>query len=282
MNPRYITRFLLLVLFFVAAGCGKQEEAKRPPDTQRSTNQDESAPQIDAEMVLIPAGEFQMGSGAGAPDEQPVHAVYLDVFYIDRHEVTVGQYRQFVNATEHPPPDWGEVARYSETDQHPIVFVSWYDAMAYAKWAGKTLPTEAQWEYAARGGLTGQTYPWGDDPCDATKANYEDSELGKTMPVGSYPENGYGLQDMVGNVWEWCMDEYVPYFYATSPKDNPVSGGQIALLDDSFKNVETRRVVRGGGWDAVSRRLRVAHRDGNGPRGKVDSLGFRCARRVLP
>ena len=115
-------------------------------------------------MVLIPAGEFLMGNNDGAPDERPAHTVYLDAFYIDKYEVTVGQYKQFVEATGHPAPDWNEVAQYAPTDRHPIVYVSWYDAMAYAKWVGKTLPTEAQWEYAARSGLEGQTYPWGDEP----------------------------------------------------------------------------------------------------------------------
>ncbi|MDE0300989.1 MAG: formylglycine-generating enzyme family protein [Candidatus Poribacteria bacterium] len=255
------------------------------PDTEQSiTRVDRDAtmqfPPSGTEMVFIPAGEFEMGSQDGAPDEQPVHTVRLSAFYIDKYEVTVGQYRQFVHATGAVFPDWTEVARYAESNEHPMVNVSWYDAMAYARWAGKTLPTEAQWEYAARGGLEGKVYPWGNKALDVTKANYEDSKIEKTVQVGSYPGNGYGLHDMAGNVWEWCIDEYLADFYETSPGNNPVAGPQISLLDDGFRKVATRRVVRGGGWDAAARRLRVAYRDGNGPRGKVDSVGFRCVRPI--
>ena len=132
-----------------------------------------------AKMVLIPAGDFQMGSGAGATYNSatiPVHTVYVDAFYIDKYEVTVGQYNQFVQDTGHRPlPDW--VSKYSPTDQHPVVSVSWHDAMAYAKWAGKRLPTEAEWEKAARGGLIGTNHPWGNAPLDGTQCNFADKSL---------------------------------------------------------------------------------------------------------
>ena len=283
MESRQAVCALLTIALFVTTGCEKQGAMKQQaPETQNNASQEKQPAKIATEMVLIPAGAFQMGSNDGAPDEQPVHSVGLDAFYMDRHEVTVGQYKQFLRATAQPAPDWGEVVQYSATDQHPMVYVSWYDAMAYAKWAGKTLPTEAQWEYAARGGLEGQTYPWGNGSPDKIRANYDDAGIGKTTLVGSYSQNGYGLHDMAGNVWEWCIDEYVADFYKTGPKKNPVSGGPISLLDDSFKDVKTRRVVRGGGWDAASRRLRVGYRDGNGPRGKVDSVGFRCVRPAMP
>ena len=271
--------FLTFLAFFGFLGC----MAGSRNDTEQSiTRVDQDVtmqfPPSGTEMVFIPAGEFEMGSRDGAPDEQPVHTVRLSEFYIDKYEVTVGQYRQFVHATSAVFPDWAEVARYAESDRHPMVNVSWYDAMAYAKWAGKSLPTEAQWEYAARGGLEGKAYPWGNQALDDTKANYEDSNIGRTVRVGSYPANRYGLYDMVGNVWEWCIDEYLADFYGVSSDTNPIAGPLISLMDDSFRNVVTRRVVRGGGWDAAARRLRVAYRDGNGPRGKVDSVGFRCVR----
>ena len=274
-------RFLIFVAFLGSFGCGVDSRSDlEQPTTRGSRDTVVQFPPSEVEMVLIPAGLFEMGSHDGAPDEQPVHTVRLAGFYIDKYEVTVGQYRQFVRATGAVFPDWAEVARYAETDGHPMVNVSWYDAMSYAKWAGKTLPTEAQWECAARGGLERKAYPWGNEALDVTKANYEDSDIGKTVPVGSYPANGYGLHDMVGNVWEWCIDEYITDFYTTSPDKNPVAGPRISLLDDSFREVITRRVVRGGGWDAASRRLRVGYRDGNGPRGKVDSVGFRCVRPI--
>ena len=273
--------FLTFLAFFGFLGCITGTRS----DTEQSISRvDGDAtiqfPPSGTEMVFIPAGEFEMGSQDGAPDEQPVHTVRLSEFYIDKYEVTVGQYRKFVHETGAAFPDWEEVARYAQTDQHPMVNVSWYDAVAYAKWAGKTLPTEAQWEYAARGGLEGKAYPWGNQALDETKANYEDSNIGKTVHVGSYPANRYGLHDMVGNVWEWCIDEYLADFYETSPGNNPVAGSPISLLNDGFRKVATRRVVRGGGWDAAARRLRVAYRDGNGPRGKVDSVGFRCVRPI--
>ena len=279
LYARMLHRFLIFVAFLGSFGCGVDSRSDlEQPKTRGARDAVVQFPPSEAEMVLIPAGQFEMGSHDGAPDEQPVHTVRLAGFYIDKYEVTVGQYRQFVRATGAAFPDWAEVARYAETDRHPMINVSWYDAMAYAKWAGKTLPTEAQWEYAARGGLEKKAYPWGDEALNIKKANYEKSGAGKTVPVGSYPANGYGLHDMVGNVWEWCIDEYITDFYTTSSNKNPIAGPPISLLDDGFRKVITRRIVRGGGWDAAPRRLRVAYRDGNGPRGKVDSVGFRCVR----
>ena len=155
-----------------------------------------------AEMVLIPAGEFEMGHDGNATTK-PVHTVYVDAFYIDKYEVTVGQYNQFARSTGHQPMG-DSLYQYSPTDQHPVVGVSWHDALAYAKWAGKRLPTEAEWEKAARGGLVGKWQVWGDDALDGTQCNFADKKLsniwrtiGKNLgwlrnPV-SYPPNGYGL-----------------------------------------------------------------------------------------
>ena len=133
---------------------------------------------------------------------KPVHAVYLDAFYIDTHEVTVGEYKQFVEATGHRPLSVS-ISRTSPTDQHPVVEVSWHDAMAYAKWAGKRLPTEAEWEKAARGGLISQDYPWG-NAIDPSKANYDKNTKSgthnvRTTLVGMYPANNYGV---IRHVWE--------------------------------------------------------------------------------
>ncbi|MCZ6680191.1 MAG: SUMF1/EgtB/PvdO family nonheme iron enzyme [Candidatus Poribacteria bacterium] len=157
--------------------------------------------------------------------------------------------------------------------------VSWHDAAAYAQWAGKRLPTEAEWEKAARGGLVGKRYPWGDE-IDSPKANYG-FNVGRTTPVGNYPSNGYGLYDMAGNVWEWCMDEYRSGFYANSPRKNPIAGGLIAFANNNFTTVKTIRVLRGGSWGDDPYVLRVADRLVYGPSLAFNVFGFRCAGSVL-
>ena len=249
------------------------------------------------EMALIPAGEFQMGSNDSRAfhDEKPVHTVYLDAFYMDVHEVTNAQYKKFVDAN----PQWGKdriPGRYHDGDylehwtgnnyllgkgNHPVVSVSWYGAMAYAQWAGKRLPTEAEWEKAARGGLVGQKYPWGNS-IDSSKANYNQN-VRNTTPVGSYPPNGYGLHDMAGNVWEWCLDAYDGNFYRNSPRRNPIAGaGSIAHVANNFTNVKSSRVLRGGSWVNSPVYLRAANRGRHSPTGSSNSDGFRCARTLTP
>ena len=233
-------------------------------------------------MVLIPAGEFQMGSHNGERDERPVHTVYLDAFYIDKHEVTVAEYKQFVEATGHRPlPE--SVSRTSPTDQHPVVEVSWHDALAYAKWAGKRLPTEAEWEKAARGRLIAQDYPWG-NAIDADRANYnKNTKSGthdeRTTPVGAYPANAYGLHDISGNVAEWCLDTYQRKFYADAPRDNPIAGAENIQQVITNVNVgKAKRVVRGGSWSFNAKSVRVANRLAEKPSLLSSDVGFRCAR----
>ncbi len=233
-------------------------------------------------MVLIPAGEFQMGSNTGERDEKPVHTVYLNAFYIDVHEVTVGEYKRFVEATGHRPLPVS-VMRTSPTDQHPVTQVSWHDAMAYAKWAGKRLPTEAEWEKAARGGLIAQHYPWG-DTIDISKANYnKNTKSGthneRTTPVGTYPANGYGLRDMSGNVAEWCLDTYQPKSYASTPRRNPIAGaGNIQQAITDARLSKAKRVVRGGSWSFNAKSVRVANRLAEKPTLLSSDVGFRCVR----
>ena len=253
-------------------------------------------------MVLIPAGSFLMGSddAAADDDEQPVHTVHLDAFYMDTHEVTNAKFKAFVDAN----PAWQKdniedrfhSGRYlkhwrgnnypSGKANHPVVRVSWYAAMAYAEWAGKRLPTEAEWEYAARGGLSGKKYPWGDDEPTAAYANYYPN-VKDTTPVGRYAANGYGLYDMAGNVSEWCLD--ARYFYAASDDSfyaasddsrNPIAGGEV----DDFRTIPTDpwRVLRGGSWFNGAHYLRVADRYGGSPTYSGDDYGFRCARSVTP
>ncbi len=245
-------------------------------------------------MVRIPAGEFEMGSHTGKNNERPVHTVYLDAFYMDVYEVTNAQYKTFVDAN----PEWqkeniaeefhdGVYLRlwdgnnYPEGEaNHPVIYVSWYAAMAYAKWAGKRLPTEAEWEKAARGGLIGKAYPSG-DTIDPTQANYT-RHFGAPIAVGQYPPNGYGLYDMAGNISEWCLDEYDPDFYATSAPKNPFSKGTRQATINNFKNVEAKdRVLRGGCWSDNGLFLQVSYRDW-GPQNYTSVFrGFRCVKDEL-
>ena len=258
-------------------------------------------PETPEGMVLIPAGSFEMGSEdeEALNTAQPVHTVHLDAFYMDVYEVTNAQFKVFVDAN----PQWqkdniedrfsgGSYRSYlrdwsgndypvGKTD-HPVVYVSWYAAMAYAEWAGKRLPTEAEWEYAARGGLAGQKYPWGNTITDAD-ANYG-SNVYDTTPVGAYAANGYGLYDMAGNVWEWCLDASDRDFYAVSENSrNPIAGGRgIQELRENFTTIPTdlARVTRGGGWASPAQYMHVAFRAGNAPSLPHDTNGFRCAKAV--
>ena len=245
-------------------------------------------------MVPIPAGEFQMGSvdPEAANDEQPVHTVYVNAFFMDKYETTNSEYQKFVLAN----PRWGKDGidkAFHDGDylkqwngnaypigkaNHPVSGVSWYAAMAYALWKGKQLPTEAEWEYAARGGLAGQKYPWEGDVIDPGKANY-DEKVGDTTEVGKYPSNGYGLYDMAGNVWEWCLDAYDEDFYADSPRENPLSGvDSVDRVMNNFTSIQTERVVRGGSWFNDPLLLRVAYRDWCAPTCTVPTFGFRCVK----
>ena len=246
-----------------------------------------------AEVVLIPAGEFLMGGADDEAynDEQPVHPVYVDTFYMDKSLVTNTQYKVFVDANPQWRKDlipdachdssylhyWNGGSYPNGKGNHPVTGVSWYAAMAYARWAGKRLPTEAEWEKAARGGLVGMKYPWG-NTVDENLANY-DENVGDTTPVGHYAPNRYGLYDMSGNVWEWCFDAYEEPFYASSPRRNPVAGGQVG---NDFTSVEANRVLRGGSWLLSARTLRVAARGINTPPYAGNLIGFRCARAVSP
>ncbi len=268
-----------------------------------------------AGMVLIPAGEFDMGSNDAEAqnNEQPVHRVYVDAFYMDETEVTNVQFKEFL--LENPQWQKGRVNHRKFADphylllwngnnypdgegNHPVVFVSWYAAMAYSEWAGKRLPTEAEWEYAARGGLKGKKYPTS-NTITALDANFNRNANG-TTPVSEYPENGYKLYDMAGNVWEWCLDEYDAEFYFTFPRNgvarNPLSGansvewlmnnwtnvvGSRVLWDGSWHNVGSR-VLRGGSWPDNAVSARVAFRLDVLPRHTNGHIGFRCVRAVSP
>ena len=246
-----------------------------------------------ADMVLIPDGEFETVRSTGDSGKKLVYTVYIDAFYMDKCEVTNAQYKMFVEAN----PEWqkGNISsKYhdgnylkswngnnypSGKDNHPVVNVSWYGAMAYAKWVGKRLPTQAEWEKAARGGLVGQKYPWGNS-IDPSKANYS-RNVGDTTPVGSYPPNGYNLYDITGNVWEWCLDEHDRDFYLTVPRHNPIAGvSSVTDMISEFLDLDSWRVLCGGSWIRFGRDMEVS--DGNyaPPDFSDDDFGFRCVRSV--
>lgn len=231
-------------------------------------------------MVFVPAGEFSMGSQLGDSDERPVHTVYLDTFYVDMFEVTNGRYRLCVEAGAClPPANNGSFTRASyyddlAFDDYPVMYVSWEMAQGYCAWRGTDLPTEAQWEKAARG-TDGRTYPWGEG-IDCQRANYYRQEevefvgcANDTTRVGSY-ENGqspYGAYDMTGNVWEWVADWYSESYYLESPPENPLG-----------PETGRERVVRGGSWQFSDYSVRAAGRYWFNPSNALENVGFRCAR----
>ena len=238
-------------------------------------------------MVYVPAGEFQMGSENGSPDESPVHAVYLDAYWIDQTEVTNAMYTQFLNENGNQEEggvtwlDAGDndvrIRQSGDTwqvnsgyENHPAVEVSWYGAQAYCNWAGGSLPTEAQWEKAAswdENVNSQRIYPWGSE-IDDTYANYNQN-VGDTTAVGIYAsgKSFYGAYDMAGNVWEWVSDWYASDYYANSPASNP-QGPESG----------SSRVLRGGSWYVTVDDLRVSNRYDRYPGSRNNDLGFRCSR----
>lgn len=191
-------------------------------------------------MVRIPAGAFIMGSDFGQDFAAPQRTVELDEFYIDKLPVTVGQYRRFCDATGHKAPSWTEVAKTAPTDDHSMVLVTWEDASAYSQWAGKRLPTEAEWEKAARG-TDGRSYPWGNDSALDQIKNLV-SIAGKLSPgLVAEDVSPYGVRTLSTGVWQWCADYFDPHYYKKSPHQNPrgPEAGQ-------------RRSVRGAGWNAAT------------------------------
>jgi formylglycine-generating enzyme required for sulfatase activity len=263
--------------------------AQEPNTTLNQKNGNDGAP-----MVLIPAGEFQMGiDNSGDGDESPVHAVSLDAFYMDVYEVSNSLYTQFLNQYGRNRDDSGNILvqigdecccieKVKEIyrprrgyENHPVVYVSWYGALEYARFYGKRLPTEAEWEKAARGGLAGKLYPWGDS-ISRDNANYGGNggrdDWSATSPVGSFPPNDYGLYDVSGNVGEWCADWYDGYYYAVCPKTSP-----------SGPDTGSCRVLRGGSWLCNTNGLRVANRCSCLP-ASINNChgGFRCVEDVNP
>ncbi len=228
-------------------------------------------------MVLIPAGEFTMGRTKLTKDDattmrprillddRPDHKVKLRAYWMDRTEVTHAQYAAFAKATERKTPyHWlgGKVPDGSA--ELPVYNVDWEDATAYCAWKGKRLPTEAEWERAARGGTDGLSYPWG-DKADPKLALYNvQTGPGK---VGSYPANEFGVHDLAGSVSEWCSDWFEREYYKVSPAENP-TGPETGLY----------KVIRGGAWSDSPARITVFFRNWVRPNQKTPNLGFRCVK----
>jgi sulfatase modifying factor 1 len=235
------------------------------------------------DMVLVPAGEFIMGENRTFLDAAPEHTVWLDSFYIDKHEVTNAEYKRFVDATDHPAPyldpekypwakpfNWIDGTYPKGTEVLPVVLVDWYDATAYAAWRGCRLPTEAEWEKAARG-TDGKIYPWG-DKWDSTRVWFRLTSFHR--PKGENKSSNdispYGVINTAGNVAEWCNDfyDYDKNYYVTSPDTNP-QGAQVG----------SRKIVRGGSWQVVdNEKMTAFFRNAQFSSTKSIAIGFRCMR----
>jgi len=247
-------------------------------------------------MVRLRGGTFRMGSDESSLAQQfpnagpglkamllaetPAFEITIPPFWMDRHEVTNAEFRTFVRAR----PEWrkerfgGNYLQPWTGDQFPmrqawlpVTFVSWNAALAYAEWAGKRLPTEAEWEFAARGGSDGARYPWGGQDPNPRLANYRDSGLHGPARVAGYPANPYGLFDLAGNVWEFCMDPWSDR-YTSAPQRQ--SEAQVHSMRDAKTK---RRVIRGGSFDGGAFNMRVTARDSHPAENPTGFVGFRCA-----
>ncbi len=224
---------------------------------------------INNEMAMIPAGEFVMGSNERWEDESPEFITKTDTFLIDIYEVTNSDYKKFIDAIKSSPPIFWDEGKIPEgLENHPVTYVSWDEASTFCKWAGKRLPTEAEWEKGARGEL-GQTFPWG-SKFDPSKSNSPESESQGTKPVGSYEtgKSPYGLYNMSGNVWEWTSNWYQPHPGNSVP--NPKYG-------------KKNRVIKGGSWfDCLAYGCGISapayNRGAVVPTTRNNTIGFRCVK----
>jgi iron(II)-dependent oxidoreductase len=261
-----------------------------------------------AGTVRITGGSFRMGTAADAlpglkrrygvnfpgvfESELPEHLVTVSDFRLDQHEVTNAQFAAFVEARpdwrkDRVPPQlqndryleaWKDGRPAADRADHPLVFVTWHAAQAFCRWAGGRLPTEAEWEYAARNGQALE-FPWGDNSPNPLLANYSASTHHDTVAVGSYPPTSSGLHDLAGNVWEFVLDPWQPT-YPDGPVADPLAGGPIA--DDQLLTVTGRRVIRGGSFGAAPVNLRTRWRDSHVVTNAVEFVGFRCAYPLAP
>ena len=278
-------RFLSLVLIFIStlvllilSSCSR---------TTSDSNE--------SDMVFVPAGTFIMGNSSKAAfgNRTPAHEIFLDAYYIDKYEVTFKEYEAFIQAGGYEKKKywldegWQFIQQYQikgflvlgqdrvhllnhelyNTPNQPIIGISWYEANAYCRWVDKRLPTEAEWEKAARG-QKGFLYPWGNE-MNFENVSYRITNGRRTVPVGSFPTGAslYGVMDMAGNVWEWCSDWYDGAYYAKSPSKNPQGPKSGA-----------HRVLRGGGWRSTRLQLQSTYRYHDAPTYRGFNVGFRCAK----
>ncbi len=278
MRNKLVLPLIFLILSTALSACAA---TSRPPRCE-AIGQTWRSPVDGAELVCVPAGEFQMGAALDDPaandNERPQHRVYLDAYWIDQHEVTNGQFAGCVaDGMCQRSAELGGTGVASRTRNgyyydeayrnYPVLVYLGEEAQAYCAWAERRLPGEAEWEKAARG-TDGRLYPWGDAAPDCTLANtrgcYDD-----TTEVGRFPDgySPYGVADMAGNLWEWVVDIYDPGYYAISPEDNP-----LGPAGDGFQ------VRRGGGWRSLVLDLRSTRRASGSPHHYFDGqMGFRCA-----
>jgi formylglycine-generating enzyme required for sulfatase activity len=272
---------ILLLLILPLSGCSpSSRESEQLKPAARTDASVPAHPEV-KDMVFISAGPFSMGSASegaeSSPDEKPVHTVFLDAYYIDRYEVTNTQYQRFILATGRPVPfvdrpwaepyNWKGTAYPSGRGNYPVVLVTWDDAQAYAAWINKRLPTEAEWEKAARAHLVGKQYPYG-DTLEMSCANFNKGFFRENAlkPVGSFEPSAIGLYDMAGNAWEWCQDWYDADYYKKSPAQNPQGPAEGIY-----------RANRGGSWVNNEQFLRCSQRGKSTPDCRSHIIGFRCA-----
>jgi formylglycine-generating enzyme required for sulfatase activity len=270
--------FYLLLIALFGVGCKNDKSSQGVLGALNDT--------YEIDFILVPGGEYKMGSNEGKRDERPAHTVKLDSFYISKYEVTNGQYCKFLNSIDEYDHNGIPYIELEDKDckiqytrkgfyskagytNHPVIEVTWYGARAYSEWQGGRLPTEAEWEFAARGGNHSEGFKYSGSDNPEKVAWYDANSKGRTHIVGSKAPNKLGLYDMSGNVWEWCQDYYKGNYYNISPHENP-QGPEWSTV----------KVARGGSWGYNETYLRTTFRQMHSPNAGNFNLGFRVVKEV--